>query len=150
MGSVYLGGCFSSSITRCTMWSRWRTENSFHKWHVFEHLRTVDLLIPSQEQRYGLHGAEAVGWHALMFSVLFPGGHRCQLHHQIHDTLHRGGLLQPHLFHLHLGRHQENGWVLPLLSHQHWLPARLHHGVQVRMRGARHQWVRQCRRVTLS
>lgn len=113
---VLLGNC-------CSLHSQWRTEDSVHSLIVFEHLNTVDLLITSQEQQYGLHGAEAVDWHALVYSVLLSGGHRRQLHHQIHDTLHRGGLLQPHFLHLHLRRHQEDGWDVQLLSHQYRLPA---------------------------
>lgn len=94
------------------------------------------LSVP-QEQRDRLHGAASVDRDALLPAVLHPGGHGRQLHHQVHDALHRGGLLQPHLLHLHLRRHQEDGGLLQVLPHQHRLQARLRDRLQVRVPGPR-------------
>lgn len=77
--------------------------------HVNLSLWAPWVWLPSQELWRGLHGAPFVDRPPLVSAVFFSGSVRCQLHHQVHDPLHGGGFLQPHLFHIHLWCHQEDG-----------------------------------------
>lgn len=75
---------------------------------IFILIHAFSILLSPKEQRHRLHGAASVDRHPLLHSVFDPCSYWRQLHHQVHDPLHWGGLFQPHLLHLHLWCHQED------------------------------------------